>query len=570
MVEGTTTPAYTAQDLALKLHCLGATTGGSRQLDPVLNQRNGLKEHFGKSRYADKFVSVVQALATLYTPRPGKDNVAIMVGFTKSELHVFYAQNGGASSQETSSHIRAMWKLVQQVHKVAQVPPADPSLSSPPRAVASDEKPITRTLADLAYSFVKEKALNRAAKRFAVVTTIYKRFTGDIVARDAEDKKLIKLLLHAVTTAHNAFPHRSDENFALNRDWLNFRSVLRVLRDFANRPNYHETLSRLQSQVDDILKGSDGNRFDIEKSIVKIIKVEAALVTLYALAISPRRSEFVEKNIIVHSITVPAKSAIHVDVHAIEDWWYPDSMNREEVIEKMRSNMSVGDKGVRLPTTIHSECQIVAWMAQNLNTQFPAVTLIPYVTCSKLHCFGCYIWLSSFNKLGHSSLPIICYDGGHGKLHPGWVPPSLGSSYDQQMRSLLIAQVEDNFPKPTHSKEGSASTTITDPQTHESAEEEDHERVLDLDLLLDGEQNIDSTLSIPQPALDLDGDSPLTGGVGSALDAVAKHIRKLNKKLKAIDELKEKVKRGESLEMTQLQKIENEAEIRRELASLGA
>ncbi|KAJ6589921.1 hypothetical protein DFH09DRAFT_218970 [Mycena vulgaris] len=153
-------------------------------------------------------------------------------------------------------------------------------------------------------------------------------------------------------------------------------------------------------------------------------------------------------------------------------------MNREEAIEKMRNNMSVGDNGVRLPTTIHSECQIVAWMAQNFNRQFPAVKLIPYVTCSKLHRFGCYTWLSSFNRLGHSGLPIICYDGSHGKLHPGWAPPSLGSSYDQQMRSLLIAQVEDNFRKPTHSKEGFASTTATDPQTRKSTEEIDLERLL--------------------------------------------------------------------------------------------
>jgi translation initiation factor 2A len=40
--------------------------------------------------------------------------------------------------------------------------------------------------------------------------------------------------------------------------------------------------------------------------------------------------------------------------------------------------------------------------------------------------------------------------------------------------------------------------------------------------------------------------------------------------LKAIDELKEKAKRGERLEATQLKKMEGEAEIRRELASLGA
>ncbi|KAF8957747.1 eukaryotic translation initiation factor eIF2A-domain-containing protein [Flammula alnicola] len=54
-----------------------------------------------------------------------------------------------------------------------------------------------------------------------------------------------------------------------------------------------------------------------------------------------------------------------------------------------------------------------------------------------------------------------------------------------------------------------------------------------------------------------------------ALDAVAKKARNLNKKLKAIDELKEKAKRGERLEATQLRKIDGEAEIRKELAALG-
>jgi translation initiation factor 2A len=38
--------------------------------------------------------------------------------------------------------------------------------------------------------------------------------------------------------------------------------------------------------------------------------------------------------------------------------------------------------------------------------------------------------------------------------------------------------------------------------------------------------------------------------------------------LKAIEELKEKAKRGERLEATQLRKIEGEAEIRKELATL--
>jgi len=54
----------------------------------------------------------------------------------------------------------------------------------------------------------------------------------------------------------------------------------------------------------------------------------------------------------------------------------------------------------------------------------------------------------------------------------------------------------------------------------------------------------------------------------AALDAIAKKIRNLNKKLKAIDELKEKASRGERLEATQLKKIDTEAEIRKELTEI--
>ncbi|KAJ6630332.1 eukaryotic translation initiation factor eIF2A-domain-containing protein [Mycena sp. CBHHK59/15] len=82
--------------------------------------------------------------------------------------------------------------------------------------------------------------------------------------------------------------------------------------------------------------------------------------------------------------------------------------------------------------------------------------------------------------------------------------------------------------------------------------------------------NGNGNLFITPPSLDLTGDAPLTPGIDSALDPIAKKARNLNKKLKAIEELKEKAKRGERLEATQLKKMEGEAEIRRELVSLGA
>ncbi|KAG9007380.1 hypothetical protein FRB94_014407 [Tulasnella sp. JGI-2019a] len=63
--------------------------------------------------------------------------------------------------------------------------------------------------------------------------------------------------------------------------------------------------------------------------------------------------------------------------------------------------------------------------------------------------------------------------------------------------------------------------------------------------------------------------TPGTAG-GEGLDPVQKKIRNLNKKLKAIDELKEKVKKGDKMETTQLKKIEGEADIKKELAAMMA
>ncbi|KAF9265976.1 translation initiation factor eIF-2A [Marasmius fiardii PR-910] len=64
--------------------------------------------------------------------------------------------------------------------------------------------------------------------------------------------------------------------------------------------------------------------------------------------------------------------------------------------------------------------------------------------------------------------------------------------------------------------------------------------------------------------------TPVTPGVDGSLDPIAKKVRNLTKKLKAIEELKEKAKRGERLEATQIKKIDGEAEIRKELAALDA
>ncbi|KAI0695088.1 translation initiation factor eIF-2A [Cerioporus squamosus] len=72
-----------------------------------------------------------------------------------------------------------------------------------------------------------------------------------------------------------------------------------------------------------------------------------------------------------------------------------------------------------------------------------------------------------------------------------------------------------------------------------------------------------------EPAVNGASSVPPTPGADLGLDPIAKKVRNLNKKLKAIDELKEKQKKGERLEATQLKKIDTEAEIRKELSGLG-
>ncbi|KAJ7198585.1 hypothetical protein GGX14DRAFT_666122 [Mycena pura] len=525
--------AYTAKDLALRLHFLWTTAHG-RQLFPPLHgtpQQNNIAPYFGNSlSLADKFVSVVRALATSCTPGPGKDNVTLVVGIKAAEIHIFVSQDGGESSDATVSHIKAIWKLLQKIHAIAQVPPADPSLSSAPRVMTSDEPPDTKKLDELVYSFVRSKALTRATKRFDVVTAIAKKFKP----QDSTEEQLIQLLVLLVRAARGALPHRDDPDFAKNRQWLDFRICVSLLSDCTKKPNYGMTLTRVQKQINDILKSSQ-LQFDVEKFVAKITKVHAAIWTLYGLAVSPRRREFVERELVVHFIPLPEKSTIDIDVRSIPNSWSED---RELAIQNMRSgNICVGHSDVRLRTTVHSECHIVAWLAQNLIPDFADLTVIPYVTCSKLHCFGCFTWLSAFKKLHHPGLPTIYYDGSRGKLYPGWTPPSLGATYDQKIRNTLIWETEEQFRKPSHSNEGSASSTTSDFQTNKllkSTVEENFARFRELLRLEPG-----------LPALDPAGDSPLTGGGGSTLDAVGREKRKLHKALRAISALKEKRDRGD-------------------------
>ncbi|KAJ6584822.1 hypothetical protein B0H19DRAFT_1227446 [Mycena capillaripes] len=560
----TTAPVHGTHDLVVRLLCLTTTTGGFRPLELHhidVEQRSGLATYFENGKQeSQKFLSVVRALTTLCAPN-GKHNIALMFGLTDSHFHLLFCKHGGPCAEETAMHLRAVWRLVQAIHAAArEVIPADPSLSR----ATSNEQEIRMQLCDLAYLFAREKALRRAAKHLAAVTFVYDRLRPGEGAR-TEDEDLMLFLFHLVAAAHTSSLLQFDDNkFTENNDWLRFRSFLRLLRDLTIRRDYSEIQTRLQSRVNESLKGS-GLQLDLDKVIKKIIKIEEALVTLYALAVSPRMHDWVRRVVTVHSIPIPDKATIDVDVNAVEDWWYPRSMNRDEVIDKMKRNMDVDTKGVHLDLTIHPQCQLVAWAAKNFRSRFPAARLIPYVTCSRSHCYGCYAWLTVFNGLDHSTLPSIYFDGRtHGKLHPGWAPPSLGS-YDQQMLKFLRAKVEWQFRHSALFKAGSASTTMSDSRPYMSMTTE-----LDLRFAEEAVGRSDEGADPQRSALRL----PALEGYQLWRAHRKRVIRALSwiplgsGSLTAIEHLRERLNRGEPLEVEQLEKVGREGDIRRELANI--
>lgn len=166
---------------------------------------------------------------------------------------------------------------------------------------------------------------------------------------------------------------------------------------------------------------------------------------------------------------------------------------------------------------------------------------------------------------------------GHGQARrhvPGAAPRTPPPAGEQGQG---VGQGQDKKRKKKEKKKGEGSGTVT-PVGGESARPS-------LDVQTNG-LNETTNGTAAEPATSV----PPTPG-GEQLDPVAKKVRNLNKKvgvvgscflvplmrhgvstflqLKAIEELKEKAKRGERLEATQLKKMEGEAEIRKELASLG-
>ncbi|KAJ7497129.1 hypothetical protein FB451DRAFT_218515 [Mycena latifolia] len=457
------TSVFTSDDLlAFQLHRLASTFGSLLHLDDAhrkdVASREVLDSYFGHQSLVPKFIHVAQAIATLFTRQA---NFAVMFGFTAEETHVFYCKNGGGPDTTICPHLQAIWALLQQIRRIQNIPSdVDQSIASPDRKPPQASDNLLTKLCDLAYTFVAKKALDRAKKRIASIDALSKLL--DASPNKSFERKLVNFMRAVGHSAADAAKLRGQNDEAKLFDsepWKIFRRSTLVLQNQASTREANiaamENLKRLSKGLPNELS------FNFEKCLDKMLKVESAVLTLHDLAVSPRRGYIVQRNLKTRPVPLPTRTTT-ISFSTLKDY-FPANSDLEEIKKEMRdAGTSSTPEDVSVHSTVHSECQLVAWVSQNLGEVASEVSMVPYVTCSKLHCFACFVWLQEFNHLGDPTLPHLAFDGCHGGLQPGWLPPSLKPNMQEKILNKISSRLDEEFDKHQHHKESSPSTTSSD------------------------------------------------------------------------------------------------------------
>ncbi|KAJ7716549.1 hypothetical protein B0H16DRAFT_456954 [Mycena metata] len=212
--------------------------------------------------------------------------------------------------------------------------------------------------------------------------------------------------------------------------------------------------------------------FDLRKVIRKLTKINAAVNTLHRLALSPRRGWMVQRQLCLHGVPKAPRPSVKLNMADINPEWCTEEVPQSELQRKMSvlSDKSTNNCLV-IAGNIHSECQLVAWVVANMEQlEVHGVELVPYVTCSKLHCFACFLWLRGFNDLSHLHpiLPRIAFDASHGGLLPGWQPPSCEAMMQQALVQIMVGRLETEFQK--HKRPGDQLVSWNSPSQSNEAD----------------------------------------------------------------------------------------------------
>ncbi|KAJ7139382.1 hypothetical protein C8R44DRAFT_975205 [Mycena epipterygia] len=381
---------------------------GPEKRETTHHREVALRPHFPETHGRQKFVQVVQALVTLCTAQSGDDNVAAMVALSTEDIKLCICQNDGRSFLQIKQHLGGVWRILQKLN--SSIPTTTPDRHNPiapPRVSSNSELDLSAKLLDISYLFVAEKALGRVKKRLPFLQKLHARVSNNDPSPWTNDfqKNLIETLLGVAVSA-TTVAQAGLANLSQRQDWQDFRICTHLLYNITISPAYADNTEAIE-----ILQvRAQQTGFDFKKTLQKAVKVEAAALTLGRLAVSPNRGWITGLNLHIHQILVPPKRLVHVQLDDLNAWCPPGVTLRDFHLDLRKAAAYSTEKEISIAS-------------------------------------------KNFNK---ECTTKVAFDGSHGGVKPGWLPPTLDIPLTQMQEQLKEALR-------MHEKKPSASSTSSDP-----------------------------------------------------------------------------------------------------------
>lgn len=139
----------------------------------------------------------------------------------------------------------------------------------------------------------------------------------------------------------------------------------------------------------------------------------------------------------IHRPTLPPLEAVFR--------WADLTLNQNTVQNFMDANATVinveqsfkerGREASSKPLSVHAEIQLVFHIAKTIGSLVTMKEIYPYIGCSKLCCFLCYVFILSFGQGGS----LFRIRGCHGKVYPSWSLPNADRLQENMATELYSA-----------------------------------------------------------------------------------------------------------------------------------
>ncbi|KAF8214061.1 hypothetical protein K438DRAFT_1802805 [Mycena galopus ATCC 62051] len=449
-------------DLTLALHTLAVippilSTIDSKDNESRVDYRaEALAPIFPTKSAQDKFIDVLQAIIAICTALPGPDNVAAMLACAPEypTIKLFLCQNGGLPFGFLQRHLEKFWDLLRRIRPISLFEHAE--ITSPRQGDDADAD-LIRQLNEQAHTFVVKKLLKRLTSKFSRVDAFYKMLAGNGTVSIEQEQ----LLLLYLSTTQVAGSVDLTQDLETQSSWRALHYYIPSLYKSTRRPSFADNVDVLQTLVPPDLY------FDLGKGIKKAVKVQAAIITLADLARSPNRGWIVNRDIQVYSVPLPKDATVQVPFKAFRTLCPTANELYSQLTTLPWKEEESDETPIKITRKIHSECQLAVVLFED-KALLDGAPLIPYMSCSKQHCYFCYQWMHAVNNTGTR---LLGFDGTHGTVYRGWHPPTLQDPAQQRAvierlkfdATRLIRTHSSRHEKETSCSSTSSNSTASEP-----------------------------------------------------------------------------------------------------------